>query len=88
MGGAFPESDHGSCDNARLALFSRLDRRHLGLVDNQGVVACVTRGRSRNGRVNSVIRRLAVVSLVTGSSIDLVWVRTTLQLADALSRRV
>ena len=64
-----------------------LERRHLGFVDNQGVVACVARGRSRNGRVNGVIRRLAAVGLVTGSSFDVVWVPTTLQPADELSRR-
>ena len=65
---------------------AQLERRHLGLVDNQGVVACLTRGRSRNGRVNGVIRRLAAVGLVTGSSFDIVWVPTTLPPADELSR--
>ena len=66
---------------------ARPDHRHAALVDNQGVVCCVARGRSRNARVNGVIRRMAAAELATGATLDVIWVPTSSQPADALSRR-
>jgi hypothetical protein len=63
-----------------------LRRRHMFLVDNQGVVCAFSRGRSRNAKVNFLIQRTAAVLLATASSIDLIWVPTRFQPADRASR--
>lgn len=61
-------------------------RRHLALVDNQGVVGAFTKGRSRQPVLNSLIQRLASLYLATGHYVHLVWTPTHLQPADDASR--
>lgn len=64
-----------------------LDRRHLFLVDNQGVVGSFTKGRSKQPVLNSLIGRLGALVLATGAAVDLIWTPTDLQPADGPSRR-
>jgi hypothetical protein len=63
-----------------------IGRRHLFLVDNQGVVGAFTRGRSTNSIVNSLIQRTAAALMATASTVDTIWVPTRFQPADRASR--
>ena len=63
------------------------ERRLMGLVDSQWVVAAFTKGRCRNSVVNSLIAKWAAGSLATGSTLDLVWVPSAHMPADKASRR-
>ena len=60
--------------------------RHLALVDNQPAVFAFTKGTSRHPVINALISRVAVLSLATGSTLDLAWCRSADQPADAVSR--
>ena len=60
--------------------------RHLALVDNTSVVGAVTKGTSSHPVLNAFARRLAALTLATGTTVDLVWCPTALQPADAPSR--
>ena len=63
-----------------------LGRRHLFLVDNQGVVGAFSRGRSTNAVINSLITRTAATLLATASTLDLVWIQSAANPADLPSR--
>ena len=60
--------------------------RHIALVDNQPAVFAFSKGTSSHPIVNSLIQRVAALTLATGSSLDLVWCRSAQQPADAVSR--
>ena len=62
--------------------------RLLVLVDSQVTLGAVTKGRSSSRRVNFWLRRVAGVCLSYGLSVDLVWVPTKANPADAPSRFV
>ena len=61
--------------------------RHTVLVDNMGVVGSFRKGRSKNLIINNILTRLASLVLVTGGSLDWVWVPTVHQPADGVSRQ-
>ena len=63
------------------------DHRHLALVDNQALCFAIRKGTSRQPAVNAILRRCGALSLVTNSTLDVVWIRTTIQPADEASRR-
>ena len=72
----------------RVVLHSKLpwNARHTFLEDNMGVVGALSKGRSTNRIMNSLIRRTCALQLVTGSTVDVVWCPTLHQPADGVSR--
>ena len=72
----------------RVVLHSKLpwNARHTFLEDNLGVVGAITKGRSTSPLLNNLIRRMAALQLVTGSTVDVVWCPTLHQPADGVSR--
>jgi hypothetical protein len=63
-----------------------LGRRHWLFVDNQSFVGAMTKGRSRNASINSLLQRTAAWFLATGSTADLIWTPSALEPADYGSR--
>ena len=72
----------------RVVLHSKMpwDARHTFLEDNLGVVGAVTKGRSTSPLLNNLIKRMAALQLLTGSTVDLIWCPTLYQPADGVSR--
>ena len=63
--------------------------RHLVVGDNQPVVFSTRKGTSgQPAAVNAVLQGLAALTLVTNSSLDVIWCNTKMQPADEPSRRL
>ena len=72
----------------RLARSGLRRSRVLMLVDSQVTLGAVSKGRSSSRRVNFWLRKIAGVCLSYGLTVDLVWVPTKANPADAPSRQV
>jgi len=70
----------------RLAAQGVTDCRLLVLVDSRVCVGALGKGRSSSRRLNHVLRRMAAVGLAAGISLDVVWIPTWSNPADAPSR--
>eukprot|EP00973_Karenia_brevis_P082863 11489516-Karenia_brevis.AAC.1 len=63
------------------------DKRILILSDSRVAVGAIAKGRSSSRKLNFVLRRIAGVSLRYGLSVDVVWIPTWANPADAPSRQ-
>ena len=54
--------------------------------DNDGVVGAINRGRSRNFHVNLSIRRTETICMARNIMLQVIYVNTSINLADSVSR--